>query len=67
MTGIYVLTSRGQRKGRSDPKHCRLDDKVEYIFHFVITRQDFKSNIGEVREPYADTYIKENELSNETQ
>ena len=51
----YIWAKKsGLPTGRSYPKHCRLDDKVEYIFHFVKTRKDFKSNIDEVREPYAE-------------
>jgi len=36
----------------------RLNDRMEYIFHFVKTKNKFKSNIDDVREPYADISLK---------
>ena len=35
----------------------RLNDRMEYIFHFVRDTKDFKSNMDVVRVPYADSSI----------
>ena len=40
--------------GRKFKTYSRLDDKIEYIFHFVKTKKNFKSNVDDVREPYAE-------------
>ncbi len=36
----------------------RLNDRVEYIFHFVKDSKNFKSNIDRVREPYAEVSLR---------
>lgn len=36
----------------------RLNDRVEYIFHFVKTKNKFKANIDDIREPYAEISLK---------
>lgn len=50
----YIWSKKsGLPMGKTWPNHCRLDDKIEYIFHFIKTRKNFKYNMDVVREPYA--------------
>jgi len=48
----------GLPSGGSYTNFSRLDDKMEYIFHFVKTAKNFKTNIDNVREPYAEISVK---------
>ena len=36
----------------------RLNDRVEYIFHFVKIKNKFKENTDDIREPYAEISLK---------
>ncbi len=55
----YIWSKKsGIPMGKTWPNHCRLDDKIEYIFHFVKNRKNFKYNMDPVREPYAESSIK---------
>jgi DNA modification methylase len=36
----------------------RLNDRVEYIFHFVKTKNKFKANTDDIREPYSEISLK---------
>jgi site-specific DNA-methyltransferase (adenine-specific) len=36
----------------------RLNDRMEYIFHFVKTKNKFKANTDDIREPYAEISLK---------
>jgi site-specific DNA-methyltransferase (adenine-specific) len=63
----YVWAKKNGSPTGSAP--CRLDDRVEYIFHFVRkqknkkgryknTPESFKADIESLREPYAESTIK---------
>ncbi len=54
----YIWSKKSSTpSGKTWPNHCRLDDKIEYIFHFVKNRKNFKYNMDPVREPYAEMSI----------
>ena len=54
----YIWSKRsGIPMGKTWPNHCRLDDKIEYIFHFAKTRKNFKYDMDAVREPYSEVSI----------
>ncbi len=36
----------------------RLNDRAEYLFHFVKTKNKFKENMDDIREPYADISLR---------
>ena len=36
----------------------RLNDRAEYLFHFVKTKNKFKENTDDIREPYADISLR---------
>ncbi|MCK4647433.1 site-specific DNA-methyltransferase [Candidatus Pacearchaeota archaeon] len=40
------------------PGEKRLNDRIEYIFHFVKDTKKFKTNTDRVREPYAEVSLK---------
>lgn len=55
----YIWAKRsGLPMGRTYPNHCCLDDKVEYMFHFVKTRKHFKYNMDDVRVPYTEGTLR---------
>lgn len=54
----YIWAKKsGIPMGKTWPNHCRLDDKIEYIFHFAKTRKNFKYDMDAVREPYSEVSI----------
>ena len=60
----YIWAKKsGLPMGRTYPNHCCLDDKVEYIFHFVKTRKHFKYNMDDVRVPYTEGTLRRMESS----
>ena len=55
----YIWAKKsGLPMGRTYPNHCCLDDKVEYLFHFVKTRKHFKYNMDDVRVPYTEGTLR---------
>lgn len=55
----YIWAKKsGLPMGRTYPNHCCLDDKVEYIFHFIKTRKHFKYNMDDVRVPYMEGTLR---------
>jgi DNA modification methylase len=64
---LYDRYIWAKKSGLPNGSERKLDDKIEYIFHFVNDVKKFKSNMDRIREPYAPISIKRMETPVGTQ